>query len=46
MPAAPDVASDRGVTRVEWLICTVAGLGFAFEIGYIQAIIQTVRNEA
>jgi D-mannonate dehydratase len=22
------------------------GLGFAFEIGYIQAIIQTVRNEA
>ena len=31
-PAAPDVAGDRGVTRVEWLICTVAGLGFAFDL--------------
>ena len=32
MPAAPDVTSDRALTRVEWLICTVAGLGFAFDL--------------
>ena len=32
MPAAPDVTSDQALTRVECLICTVAGLGFAFDL--------------
>ena len=32
MRATPDAASDRGLTRVEWLACIVAGLGFAFDL--------------
>ena len=32
MPVAPGLASDPTLTRVEWLICFVAGLGFAFDL--------------
>src|SRR6188768_4095046 len=32
MPVAPGLASDPTLTRVEWLVCIVAGLGFAFDL--------------